>query len=607
MQDCLYIDIDTLYHFNIIINHIYIYQLVRFKYRDQIYYITIQSNKSIDLLFNMIYITKDNTSLNQNSIDSSFLKNTESIREEETLEEEEEEVTKLQRLSEEIKLHHKNRSIFRRPSLFVISILVFLFGFSEMLYLTPFITLTINKICHGVHAGSCDSKEVQMYMSQIGSTTLIYSGVISTLMGGKWGQWSDHYGRVKIFGYMGLIRVIGNLLHLLTLSSYVPFNKWLIILSATINSTSGGMFAFFGNVNSYLNDIVEPEDRIFSISFVTSLMQITTGIGPLMGSLLVNWYNGNDSIPIYIAIGTGILFTVLCFTVVVEPRHHMWLEYTRERFTLKQMELYQEFNNEIIGSSSTLWFKVQRYGKYHLTKLADLLAPLKQLWLEDKPSSMKWNVLLLVTIDILFGSVIMGIMPSFLLFCTYKYHWKSVELGYFISFCGIMNGITLFLSSHYGINLMKNVIETSSNNVDKLDKFSIGISLIFLTFSNIFMIRFSNYSKIIIVFVILRSLSKICSPVTEAAIMKYYKKTGKNTGQVFGAIALLNSLSMLIVPPILLRIYGFTVGVEPELFLYFPLVCCLIALISCHFLNINNAIENPNFTRSSTPLYGTES
>lgn len=566
-----------------------------------------QLSKFTDSFFNMIYIKKDNTSLSQNLIDNSFQKNIENIREEDTPEDKEEDVVKLQRLSEEIKHDHKDKNIFRRPSLFVISILVFLFGFSEMLYLTPFITLTINKICHGIHADSCDSKEVQMYVSQVGSTTLIYSGIISTLMSGKWGQWSDHYGRIKIFGYMGLIRVIGNLLHLLALSPCIPFNKWLIILSSTINSTSGGMFAFFGNVNSYLNDIVEPEDRIFSISFVSSLMQITTGIGPLTGSLLVKWYNGNDSIPIYIAIGAGILFTVLCFTVVVEPRHHMWLEYTREQFTIKQMELYQEFYNEIISSSSSLWFRIQRYGRYHLTKLADFLSPFKQLWLKDKPSSMKWNVLLLVSIDILFGSVMMGIMPSFLLFCTYKYHWKSVELGYFISFCGIMNGITLFLSSHYGINLMKNVIKTSSNNVDKLDKLSIAMALIFLTCSNFFMIRFSNYSNIIIIFVILRSLSKICSPVTESAIMKHYKKTGKNIGQVFGAIALLNSLSMLIVPPILLRIYGFTISIGPELFLYFPLVCCLIALISCYFLNISNPIKNPNFTRSSTPLYGTES
>ena len=554
-------------------------------------------------------INEDYSSSSQKLFDITFQKNNEHIREEEGEDEDEDDI-KLQRLSEEIKEKHKNKSVFERPSLFIISILVFLFGITEMLYLTPFITLTINKICHGINLGSCDSKELQMNVSQIASITLIYSGIISTLIGGKWGQWSDQYGRIKVFGFMGLIRVIGNFLHLLTLSSWVPYNKWLIILSATLNSTSGGMFAFFGNVNSYINDIVEPDDRIFSIGFVTSLMQLTTGLGPLIGSLLVKWYNGNDSIPIFAAIGTGVLFTVLCFTVVVEPRHDMVLEYIKEQSTIKQMKLYEEFNNEIIGSSSfscILWFKFQKYSKYHLTKVIDLLAPLKHLWLKGKPSSVKRNVLLLVAIDIIFGSVMMGIVPSFLLFCTYKYRWESVELGYFISFCGIMNGIILFLSSHYGMNLMKSVFETSSTDVDKLDKVSIGISLVFLTFSNFFIIKFSNHSKIIILFVILRSLSKICSPVTEAAIMKYYKRTGKNTGQVFGAIALLNSLSMLIVPPLLLRIYGVTISIKPELFLYIPLGCCIIALLSCLFLNIHSPIEDSNLLRSSTPLYGTES
>lgn len=490
---------------------------------------------------------------------------------------------KLQKLYEEVKELHKEMNVFKRPSLLVICILVFLFGFAEMLYLTPFITLTINKICTGLDIGSCDSKEVQMKVSQIGSMTLISSGIISTLMGGKWGQWSDQYGRVKVFAFMGTIRVIGNFIHLITLTPLVPYNKWLIILAATLNSTSGGMFAFFGNVNSYITDVVEPEDRISSMSIVNSLMQLTTGLGPLAGSLLVKWNHGNDAIPIYVAIGTGVLFTILCFTVIVEPRHHQILEFTRQQ----QLENNNNNNNSInfdneIMRTATYWIRFQECSKHHLTRLIELLSPLRQLWLKDKPSTIRWNVIFLVTIDIIFMSVIMGIMPSFLLFCTYKYHWKSIELGYFISANGIISGITLFLSSHYGITILKKYFHTVSTHVDRLDKITIGMSMLFLTMSNFIMINFSNGTNIIIWFILLRSLARICSPVTEATIMKHYnKKTAKNTGQVFGAIALLNSLSMLVVPPILLRIYGSTISIKPELFLYFPLVCCLVALASC--------------------------
>ncbi|CAL9731656.1 hypothetical protein MOUN0_M02410 [Monosporozyma unispora] len=530
-----------------------------------------------------------------------------------------EEDINLQKLYEEMKDLHKQKNVLKKPSLFVVSILVFLFGFAEMLYLTPFITLTINKICVGINIGSCDSEEVQMRVSQIGSITLICSGIISTLMGGKWGQWSDQYGRVKIFGYMGVIRVFGNFLHLMTLTSWVPYNQWLIILSATLNSTSGGMFAFFGNVNSYIADVVEPEDRISSISLVNSLMQVTTGVGPLMGSLLVKWYNGNDAVPIYLAMITGILFTILCFTVVEEPRHQKILKYTREQVVAKQLESHLEYNNEIMRST-TLWYTLQLRGKYHISKLVALLSPLKQLWLKDRPSTVKWNVILLVLIDILFMSVITGIMPSFLLFCTFKYHWKSVELGYFISTNGIMSGITLFISSHYGITLLKKVFPTKVTHVDILDKVTIGSALIFLTCSNFIMIEYSNFTGVILLFIIFRSLARICSPVTEATIMKHYKRNGKNVGQVFGAIALLNSLSMLIVPPILLRIYGVTIGIKPELFLYFPLGCCLLALTSCLCLNLQEPADNASSIsfsentatvtvaiRLPSPSYGTDS
>ncbi|CAL9736347.1 hypothetical protein MOSE0_J07646 [Monosporozyma servazzii] len=516
----------------------------------------------------------------------------------------------LQNLYKEMKDIHKQKNVFQKPSLFIVSILVFLFGFAEMLYLTPFITLTINKICVGINIGSCDSEEVQMRVSQIGSISLICSGIISTLMGGKWGQWSDQYGRVKIFGYMGIIRVIGNFLHLMTLTPWVPYNQWLIILTATLNSTSGGMFAFFGNVNSYITDMVEPEDRISSISIVSSIMQVTAGVGPLMGSLLVKWFDGNDAVPIYLAMISGVLFSVLCFTLVEEPRHQKILDYTREQFVAKQLESHLEYNNEIMRST-TVWYKLQLGGKYHFTKIIELLSPLKHLWLKDRHSSVKWNVLFLVIIDILFMSAITGILPSLLLFCTFKYHWKSVELGYFISTSGILNGITLFLSSHYGISFLKRLFPTKVTHVDILDKVTIGVSLLFLTSSNFIMIEYSNVTGIIILFIIFRSLARICSPVTEATIMKHYKKNDKNTGQVFGAIALLNSLSMLIVPPILLRIYGATIGIKPEMFLYFPLGCCLVALTCCLCLNLQEPAEDTpsttpvsrSPTRLSSPLY----
>lgn len=500
----------------------------------------------------------------------------------------------LHKLNEEMKILHKEMNFVQRPSLFIVSFLVFLFGFSEMLYLTPFITLTITKICYGINIGSCDSEQVQKMVSSIGSTALLFSGIISTLMGGKWGQWSDQYGRVRVFAFMGLIRVIGNFLHLLTLTPLVPYNKWLIILSATLNSVSGGMFALFGNVNSYITDIVEPEDRISSISTVNSVMQVTTGVAPLIGAILVKIYNGNDAIPIYVAIFTGSLFTVLCFTMVVEPRHHKILEYTRSQFNDKQLQLQMELNHNLM-TSSTLWFKIQYIGRHHFSQFASMLAPLKHLWLHDVPLRTRLNVLFLVAIDFLFLCAVTAILPSFLLFTTYKYHWTSVELGFFISISGISSGLFLFMESRYGIPHLKKVFQVAPKRVDHLDKVTIGTSMSFITLSVLIVLMFPDHPRFILFFVLLRSLGRICTPVTEATIMKHYSNTGKNSGQIFGAIALLNSLSMLVIPPILLQIYGSTVGTNPEYFLFFPLIFCLVTMACCFGLSTEDNIISMEF------------
>ncbi|CCK69220.1 uncharacterized protein KNAG_0C01070 [Huiozyma naganishii CBS 8797] len=475
--------------------------------------------------------------------------------------------------------------VFRRPSMKVVCTLIFVFGFSEMLYLTPFITLTMDKVCEGLNQEQCDPKEVQMSLSSITSLNLIVAGTISTIMAGKWGQLSDRYGRVHVFCWMGAIRVVGNITHILSLSPLVKYNKWLIVFSSSVSSLSGGMFAFFGNVNSYIIDIVEPEERISSISIATGVMQITTAAGPMFGSFLVKWANGNDLVPIYAGLIAGLIFTISCFTIVVEPRHHEALKLSQSQFTQRRESLHGSYSAELL-STSTFLFKMCHHGKYHLSQLLELLLPLKHLWLKptgrNKSLRPRYNVLLLLGIDMLFMGATMAIMPTLVLFCTYKYNWKSVELGYLISLSGILNAVMLFVESKFVMGWLKKIFtSTSKYSVDYLDKFTITCSLVFVSVGVATPLINNTYSMSILVFLVFRALGRICTPVTESAIVKYYKENQENTGQVFGAIALLNSLTMLVLPPIFLKIYSATISFKPEYFLYVPLAGSLFAYFVC--------------------------
>lgn len=66
------------------------------------------------------------------------------------------------------------------------------------------------------------------------------------------------------------------------------------------------------------------------------------------------------------------------------------------------------------------------------------------------------------------------------------------------------------------------------------------------------------------------------SPVTQSAIAKYSNVT--NSGEIFGAIALVRHVSMLIFPPLFLQIYSHSIKFSAKFFLFVPLVVSLMTI-----------------------------
>lgn len=493
------------------------------------------------------------------------------------------------RFRDEVRQFHAHLKIWERPSLLVACAIVVLYCFSEMIFITPMITLTLDKVCEGLKnetgSDTCDKTQVQTTLSYITSVKMIISSFISLIAAGKIGPLSDRFGRSKIFVYMGVVNLISNAVSAFAVSSHVKTHIYLIIFAGCISSLGGGTFALAANINSYITDIIEPEDRTASMSTVTSIMHGVVGLSPLISSFLIKLNNGNDMVSVYCSLVSITLFTLLCIFMIKESRHPEAMEMSRNTYR-KRLESMVSTHSIRLSGSHTFASRSYQYIRYRIEQILEIFTPLKELWLPPTVSGSvipRYNVLLLVALDSLVVFSTMAIMPALILFTTYEYSWKSVEIGYFISFSGLCNAIVLWVVSWLLTKWLSSKYTKVNHSVDRVDITTLQISCISLFFATTVLLYYASNVKSIIFYVIIKSFSAIMSPTLQSTVVKYY---GTNTGQVFGGIALLHTIGMLFSPAIMLKIYGSTVSKKPETFLFLPFLVCIIAFILTFFLRV---------------------
>ncbi|KTB00182.1 putative membrane protein [Nakaseomyces glabratus] len=493
----------------------------------------------------------------------------------------------LKRIQEN-QARHIHLPWYQKPSTFLICLLIMLIALAETLYMTPIIIITKDKVCESISNGQikgeetiCDPIKVQTILSEISSMTIIISGVISTFMAGKMGELSDRFGRVHVFIYIGLIRLLGNAAHVYALWPSTTYYKWFIILAGSLNSFSGGMYAIIANANSYLSDIVEPENRSVSFGKVTSALFATMGVGFLLASNIVTLFHGNNFAPIYFAISCSSLFILLCLFFIKETRHEDSLRDSQEAFGRRMDKHFERLMADIESAERPgLAGKIYLYGHYYTNQALHLLSPLKTLWISrDSNGSLRGRhtVILLLVIDIAYVCSTTACMPPLILLTTYKYNWQTVEIGYFVSFSGISKAVVLLLLSPYIVAWLKKIYTACTDKVDNIDMICIRISMVAIVFGISAIIFKTESESSVIGFALFQAFSAFLSPTIQSTVIKYCPKD--RTGQCFGGMALVRSLTMLVFPPLLLKIYGATVAGSPEVFLWIPMIASIISVV----------------------------
>lgn len=414
----------------------------------------------------------------------------------------------------------------------------------------------------------CKNPNSQQVLSNIQSFLSLISGLLGFFVSGKLGQMSDIRGRVYVLRMLGLLNSFQTLCMIAYFVWYGGYNKFLMVLVCSIGHFGGGIMTLISTGNSYLTDIVTDEERTISISWMMSCVYLMLGLGPLIGSAAVKISDGDNKVVLYISFLTGLASLILMFTMA-ETRHPEAMISAHQEIANKSgAVMYHE--NKIVNAALSLYYSFISFFK-----------PMKRLWLERSPSGSlvpRINVLTLIFVDLANMAATAGTMSVITLYTVLQFKWTSVEIGYYMSISGFGRAGVLLLVAPLFLKTLQKVfhMEQKSDSLDKMDKACIVSSLVFVFLSSLLLIVWDS-STAVYLSALLQSLSGMVSPTIQGSIIKYSSKT--TSGEMFGAMALVRHLAMLILPVTFLQIYSHTVDFWPKFFMYIPFVGSILTLV----------------------------
>ncbi|SCU99630.1 LAME_0G04412g1_1 [Lachancea meyersii CBS 8951] len=480
----------------------------------------------------------------------------------------------------ENQLHHSHLG-WRKPGVKILCFAIGLVTITESLVISPTIVMSVKKICEvSSQDGVCDMPQAQKEFSTIQSTQLLLSGIIGTLLAGKLGELSDRVGRKPILQYIGFVRMLSIASVLYTILPRTPFSRTGMVLANSVMSTSGGLLVLISTGNSYIADCTEPASRTLAISYLMSTIYGTMGTGPLIGSAVVKLSNNNNYAPFFVALAVLVGYTLFVTLGLTESRHAQALTDSQTKFRDRRRSFESILSN---NSAST----VNNRSRYHFVMFLDLLSPLKKLWLPPSVHGSyvaRRSVLTLVAMDASFMVSTAAMVGPLVLYSSYKYNWGSVTLGYFISLVGIGRTIVLLVLSPLLLVWLKKRHTRLDNSIDSIDLISMRIAMVAVVLSIGVAAWGDQRGYSMILFAFFQDLSAIFSPTVQATVVKYCSKS--SLGEVFGAIALVRSATMLIFPPIFFQIYGHTVKKQPKIFMILPFCSAIFSVALSYMLDV---------------------
>ncbi|KAG0672785.1 hypothetical protein C6P40_003297 [Pichia californica] len=486
---------------------------------------------------------------------------------------------------------HATLKWYRRPSVIMISLMLFLYTFSAGISMSSELQMVLQGVCYSYNHGEltdCSSNGVQQANANIQKWTNFISSIIKILVSTKIGKMSDIYGRKPVILVTFIMTALSKFLLIFVLQpQYFSFNSFLA--SNLVDSLGGCVYVMLGSANSYTIDVVHEKNRLQAMGQITGALFLGLSLGPLFSSFLSASFSIEPTYLIGLSATMMFLSILLVILVIPESRGLKLKNKSRRLSVRSQRE--QESNPtffyklglssffESFTSLKLLWvsrpidFKnsLMRSDSEVSTETSHLLSNSNNLRIPITSTKLdmtaRFNVILLLGVEILITFCISGASLPVALYLVYTFQINQNQLGLFVGVAAGLRAIVLTLFNPWMQHHLLEIFNHDSFNIDFIDVTSIGFAILCELIAAL-LASSSTTLTAVFLYVIFSSATGIASPVIHAALLKYNPSPGKN-GEFFGALALIRNLINLISPWVFLSIYSFGLGIgKPQLIFY---------------------------------------
>ncbi|KAL0946702.1 hypothetical protein HGRIS_012889 [Hohenbuehelia grisea] len=479
---------------------------------------------------------------------------------------------------------------------------------------------------------------VQAAVAQLSTALTTTLGVLSCLTTGWWGNFSDRWGRTRLMGIavMGVLFTDIIIILVALFPRSIPGGYWFLIIGSVVDGLVGGVTTASAAMHAYIADTTSPSSRSRFLSLSLGILFIGIALGPTLGSLIIR-LTQQALFVFYLAAGLHAFYAFICWFVLPESLSEKDMIEFRENSRKKELAESRERELEVANGAGLLTrtaSSTKRCFKF--------LAPLG-IFIPFRDSSSltgrNWN-LTLIALGYGFTISIMASYPFKFQYAAATFGWTSETLGYFMSIVGAVRAVFLAIVLPIIIKIFKpkpelvpippheqterapllpsnpsssSISRSRSPNPRSLRElhspsFDLGLARVSLLIDALSFV-FMGHAPTGIAFTffgVVGSMGTGFTPAIQSVAVELFMAKGeKESGKLFGALSVVQSLSSQIIGP---AVFGYTyvqtVKTYPRTIFYLSVVAALISFILISFIRLpkHDVRSNEDDTENGSSL-----
>lgn len=487
---------------------------------------------------------------------------------------------------------------FRRPSLFWLLPPFFFSAVMSGASIAPRLSLISDLLCRTYYSvntndshsllsqigdvQNCNIAEISGQIARLSTGLNTTAGLLGALTAAKYGLFSDRHGRRYPIMVAMLGSFMNDLCYILTARNYSHLTIYFLFVGAVFDGLSGSFMSLMAASYSYTTDVVPSQRRAVAFGYLQCCFFGGIAIGPTLGGYLVK---KTESVLIifYLAMGVHACFGL--YTLFILPES---LTETRKALVRTKLEALQV---QVTETSSTISMRSSKVlDFFNIFKALSVFFP------SQAQPIIKRNLKLLMAIDVCL-LLNMGAFTVILLYARFVFDWRELQQGYLLSLIGSMRVFVLLAVLPIIVRVVRGKVanthrshdmEHPPEGADLLDIYLIRFSLLVEVIGYTLM-SLAQSSGAFYVAGGISATAGIGMPTLASVLTKHVPST--QTGQLLGAVALMQSLNRVVSPLIFGLLYSATVSTHPAT--CFVVLAVLIAsgLMTSLFLRASTSTD----------------